>query len=98
MHKKSFFCVCENWLNNDRVYQGAKDAKLVVVQVLPVQGRTGKPCPLFAVYVMRKQEFFEGKKIPKTESLDCLVVRDDEGNWTEEYQNVLEAMSIPVVP
>ena len=100
MHTESLFCVCENWLNNDRVYQGAKDANLVVTVVLPVQGRSGKPCPLFAVYVMRKRAYFDDENenpIPATKMLDTLIVRDSEGNWTQEYKKVLEAMSIPVI-
>ncbi|CAB9508444.1 Pseudouridylate synthase 10 [Seminavis robusta] len=98
MHRQSIFCVCENWLNNDRVYQGAAQAGLVVVQVLPIQGRTGKPCPLFAVYVMRKQSYFHEEPPTDTQVLDCVSVRDDQGNWTPEYQQILQAMSIPVMP
>ena len=100
MHSQSVFCVCENWLNDDRVYQGAKQAGLVVVEVLPVKGRTGKPCPLFAVYTMRKASYYDNassNSVPETKVLDVLTVRDDQGNWTEEYQKVLQAMSIPVV-
>lgn len=100
MHSQSLFCVCENWLNDDRVYQGAEQAGLVVVEVLPVKGRTGKPCPLFAVYAMRKASFYGevgSESVPETKVLDVLTVRDDQGNWTEEYQKVLQAMSIPVI-
>jgi tRNA1Val (adenine37-N6)-methyltransferase len=99
MHSQSIFCVCENWLNNSRVYKGAQEAGLVIVEVLPIQGRTGKPCPLFAVYVMRKQEYyFGGKEPPTTKVLECVSVRDDQGKWTQQYQKILEAMSIPSMP
>ena len=95
MHSQSVFCVCENWLNDNRVYQGAQQAGLVVVEVLPVKGRTGKPSPLFAVYAMRKTSYFRNS-IPEAIVLDVLTVRDDRGNWTEEYKTLLDAMSIPV--
>ena len=77
MHDQSLFCVCENWLNNDRVYEGARDADLVITEVLPVQGRTGKPCPLFAVYVMRKREFFAEKEIPETKKKEFTITLEE---------------------
>merc|ERR1711966_292348 len=36
------FVVCENWLNNKRVYAGAQEAGLSVVVVLPIKGKEGE--------------------------------------------------------
>ena len=33
MHEDGIFCVCENWLNNDRVYSGASAAGLAIISV-----------------------------------------------------------------
>lgn len=101
------FVVCENWLNDGRVWDGAERAGLDVTSVLPVVGREGKPT-LFAVYTMRKRAGKEmngqrggngdgaqrrGDGVTRTP----LVVRDREGRWTVEYSTVLDEMSIPVL-
>ena len=96
------FVVCENWLNDKRAYDGAKIAGLTVVEVWPVLGKVGKPEPLFAVYVMRKKsESNEGNTNSNTDNEERirapLIVRDEDGSWTEEYAEVMKAMSIPVL-
>lgn len=108
MKRAGVFVVCENWLNNDRVYKGANAASLKVVSVLPVAGKTRKNAPLFAVYTMRKvahngpiihdDNGLHGKYHvqPTTHIEEPLYVRDDKGNWTAEYAKLLKAMSIPV--
>ena len=94
--------VCENWLNDARVWEGAGGAGLEVTSVLPVVGREGKPT-LFAVYTMRKRagdgdgdgDGAPGRREGVTRT--PLVVRDREGGWTGEYSRVLDEMSIPVL-
>jgi tRNA1(Val) A37 N6-methylase TrmN6 len=104
------FVVCENWLNNHRVWAGAKDAGLIIVCVYPVRGSVRKETNLFAVYVMKKKKKKQ-KHDDKTIGVEDdeeqqdeakiirppLAVRDEDGKWTDEYTKVLNAMSIPVV-
>jgi len=91
------FVVCENWLNNQRVYDGAKEAKLDIVTVLPVKGKENKNSPLFGVYVLRKANVESGENHPskKTEVLPPLAVRNQHGDWTSEYTEVMADMAIP---
>ncbi len=101
LHPDGLFVVCENWLNDKRAYEGAKFAGLDVVSVWPVMGRTGKPEPLFAVYVMKKksdsyQDIADDQNNEKRVRAP-LIVRGDDGKWTEQYAKVMQAMSIPVV-
>ncbi len=97
------FVVCENWLNDKRAYEGAKMSGLHIDFVLPVMGKFGKPEPLFAVYVMRKKNSetnlnsADDCQEEVTRVRDPLIVRDEDGKWTNEYSKVLGAMSIPVV-
>jgi len=102
------FVVCENWLNDDRVWKGANEAGLIIETVWPVMGRVGKGKNLFAVYVMRKRTLEDDTKSKGKERMDKgkvqeeavrppLVVREENGKWTKEYQEVLQSMSIPVV-
>lgn len=95
------FVVCENWLNDKRAYDGAKMAGLHIASVWPVMGRVGKPEPLFAVYVMRKKsETYQNLAEDQDEDDRVrapLIVRGDDGKWTEQYAEVMKAMSIPVV-
>ena len=97
------FFVCENWLNNHRVWSGAKEAGLIIESVQPVRGGVKKEHNLFAVYVMKKRS--EGVEkggddeqlVERDVVLPALVVRDEHGKWTEEYKRVMQSMSIPVV-
>ncbi|KAL3799293.1 hypothetical protein HJC23_013018 [Cyclotella cryptica] len=96
------FAVCENWLNNDRVWNGAKHAGLDIDAVWPVMGKVGKKDPLFAVYVMRKaaersdmDSFVSEKGREKIQP--PIVVRDGNGKWTDGYAKIMDAMSIPVL-
>lgn len=97
------FVVCENWLNNDRVWKGAHEAGLEIECVWPVMGRAGKKDPLFAVYVMKKisdcrsGELNDDKTKRAEKIRPPLVVRMENGKWTDEYAKVMKAMSIPVV-
>jgi len=97
------FVVCENWLNDDRVWKGAHEAGLEIECVWPVMGRAGKKDPLFAVYVMKKMfncrsgELSDDKTTRAGRIRPPLVVRMENGKWTDEYAKVMKAMSIPVV-
>jgi Predicted O-methyltransferase len=87
------FVVCENWLNNDRVYSGAKSSGLKVKMVYPIKGKRGRKECLFGVYVL---EIDHGDQRDD----DCVVkeplaVRTECGKWTVEYAELLEGMSIP---
>jgi len=91
------FVVCENWLNNHRVWSGAKEAGLIIESVQPVRGGVRKEKNLFAVYVMKKKGNNEEQKDERDIVLPALVVRDEHGNWTKEYARVMQSMSIPVL-
>mmetsp|Transcript_12590 Transcript_12590/g.25086 ORF Transcript_12590/g.25086 Transcript_12590/m.25086 type:complete len:487 (+) Transcript_12590:44-1504(+) len=101
LQPEGIFVVCENWLNDKRAYNGAKIAGLDIVSVWPVMGRVGKPEPLFAVYVMRKQSesYQDITDVQNKDKIvrDPLIVRGEDGKWTEQYAEVMKAMSIPVV-
>jgi len=102
------FVVCENWENDDRVWKGAAEAGLTIECVWPVGGggKQRQGHILFAVYVMRKikdqaqadedckrdvEEMHSKRKVIRP----TLVVRDENGKWTEDYAKVMNAMSIP---
>jgi len=100
------FVVCENWLNNHRVWASAKDAGLIIECVYPVRGSVRKETNLFAVYVMKKKKQKHDDKTIGVEDdeeqqdeakiiIPPLAVRDEDGKWTAEYTKVLNAMSIP---
>jgi tRNA1(Val) A37 N6-methylase TrmN6 len=93
---KGTFVVCENWLNNNRVWIGARSAGLSIETVYPVLGKVGKP-PLFGVYVMRKLNNLKSKLREEEKVKDPIVVRDGDGKWTSGYAKIMEDMSIPVV-
>ncbi|KAL7539457.1 hypothetical protein ACHAXR_011865 [Thalassiosira sp. AJA248-18] len=83
------FVVCENWLNNDRVWKGAKEAGLNIECVWPVMGGVRKENNLFAVYVMKKcctdAHAGGGGDGPKEGTVrPSLVVRDEDGKWTKD--------------
>jgi tRNA1Val (adenine37-N6)-methyltransferase len=86
------FVVCENWLNNDRVYQGAKDAGLQILRVFPIKGTVRKKQNLFAVYVMGVEK---ANKDVSCKVLDPVSVRAIDGKWTKEYEEIMASMSIP---
>jgi len=69
--------------------------------VWPVMGRVGKPEPLFAVYVMRKKpesyQHIANNHHNEEKVRAPLIVRGENGKWTEQYAEVMKAMSIPVV-
>ena len=90
--ENGIFVVCENWLNNHRVYEGAKAVGLQIVRVYPFKGTIKKQQNLFAVYVMKSD-----KISTETECFvsDPMSVRNSDGNWTEEYREVMKSMSIP---
>jgi tRNA1(Val) A37 N6-methylase TrmN6 len=98
-HGAARFVVCENWLNNQRVYDGAKEAELEIVTVLPVKGKESKNTPLFGVYVLRKADV-DSRRNPSrnTEVLPPLAVRNQKGDWTTEYTEIMADMAIPRLP
>ncbi|KAL7467936.1 hypothetical protein ACHAXS_008189 [Conticribra weissflogii] len=97
------FVVCENWLNDNRVWKGAHEAGLEIECVWPVIGRAGKKDPLFSVYVMKKTSKCQRGELnidntSRTGKIrPPLVVRTENGKWSDEYAKVMKAMSIPVV-
>ena len=96
LKKDGLFVVCENWLNNKRVYSGAKSAGLKVKTVYPIKGKRGRKEYLFGVYVLVLEMDRDGQWSGR----DCdvkepLAVRTESGTWTVEYAELLEAMSIP---
>ncbi|KAL9182943.1 hypothetical protein ACHAXT_004222 [Thalassiosira profunda] len=100
LQPEGLFAVCENWLNNDRVYQGAEDAGLTIHCVWPVKGGAKKDDNLFAVYVMKRRQTDatnSHNNAPRCDGVirSPLVVRDEAGGWTQAYAEVLEAMSVP---
>ena len=89
------FVVCENWLNNKRVYEGAKLAGLEMMKVYPVKGKSGRKENLFGVYVLRKRKSDQTKTCDPNVVVEPLSVRTECGKWTSEYATLLEAMAIP---
>eukprot|EP00560_Eucampia_antarctica_P007300 CAMPEP_0197830726 /NCGR_PEP_ID=MMETSP1437-20131217/7341_1 /TAXON_ID=49252 ORGANISM="Eucampia antarctica, Strain CCMP1452" /NCGR_SAMPLE_ID=MMETSP1437 /ASSEMBLY_ACC=CAM_ASM_001096 /LENGTH=476 /DNA_ID=CAMNT_0043433303 /DNA_START=17 /DNA_END=1443 /DNA_ORIENTATION=+ len=95
------FVVCENWLNNRRVYEGAEKSGLHIFKVIPVKGKTTRKENLFGVYLMQKkmkEGLNNNNNASNTDSLSvspALSVRDENGRWTKEYAAILEKMSIP---
>ena len=89
--------VCENWLNNDRVYSGAESAGLKVMKVYPVKGKIGRKENLFGVYVLQKRngKVEEGKAGNQSILEEPLSVRTECGKWTLAYAELLENMAIP---
>ena len=89
--------VCENWLNHERVYSGAKSSGLKVKLVYPVKGKSGRKEYLFGVYVL--QRYSDGQSDSDRDMKDhlakALAVRTECGKWTKEYAELLEKMSIP---
>ena len=93
--------VCVNWLNNQRVYDGAAQAGLQVITALPVKGREGKKEPLFGVYVLKKISGGDNEGASsnqETEVLPPLSVRNRDGEWTDKYEQVMADMGIPRCP
>jgi hypothetical protein len=88
---KGRFVVCENWLNDKRVAEGAKAASLSIIKRLDVIGRTGKDT-LFSVYVMAKED----RLVTNSIEIERLEVRGYDGDWTSTYKRrILNSMNIP---
>lgn len=92
MATDGIFVVCENWLNNDRVYSGASLAGLSIKKVIPFKGKESNPI-LFGVYVMGKKKEGDDGMEPNIE--EPVSVRTANGSWTDYYSDILEYMSIP---
>jgi len=56
------FVVCENWLNDERVYDGARASGLEVVKVLPIKGKRNRKEILFGVYILKKKTVLQSEK------------------------------------
>ena len=83
------------------MYDGACDSGLRVVSVLPVKGRVEKKAPLFGVYVLKNICIDNNKGASsrvETEVLPPLSVRNQDGAWTAEYEQVMATMGIPRCP
>lgn len=91
------FVVCENWLNNGRVYEGAKLAKMKVVRAYPVKGKDGRKENLFGVYLLKKKAVDEpyDQEDDKNAIAEPISVRTKCGKWTAKYAALLETMAIP---
>ncbi len=87
------FVVCENWLNNDRVYLGAKQAGLHIKRVVPIKGTTRKTEILFAIYVMSIGDSKDSENSPLI--AEPVSVRNKDGKWTRDYADIMMSMSIP---
>lgn len=94
MATDGIFVVCENWLNNDRVYSGALLAGLCIKKVIPFKGKESNPI-LFGVYVMGKKKEGESKDGMEPSIEEPVSVRIANGSWTDSYSDILEYMSIP---
>ena len=90
-------------MNNERVYEGAKEAGMTITNVFPIKGTTRKKQNLFAVYVMCIDDTNSDAKtmdidLPNEmpcEVSDTISVRNENGKWTTEYTKIMAAMSIP---
>lgn len=89
------FVVCENWLNNERVYLGAKQAGLHIKRVVPIKGTMRKKENLFAIYVMSISDSKDSENSPLI--AEPVSVRNKDGQWTPEYTAIMMSMSIPGV-
>lgn len=89
------FVVCENWLNNKRVYEGAKSAGLKMLKVYPIKGKSGRKENLFGVYVLKKKSDHTKDETNQNIVAEPLSVRSECGKWTLEYAALLESMAIP---
>jgi|AntRauTorckE5430_2_1112549.scaffolds.fasta_scaffold06132_2 tRNA1(Val) A37 N6-methylase TrmN6 len=95
MADNGIFVVCENWLNNDRVYSGAKSAGLRMKQVYPIKGKYGRKENLFGVYVLVREVRCIAEQEENGIVAEPLSVRTSCGKWTLKYADLLETMSIP---
>jgi len=87
MEPDGVFVVCENSINEKRVFEGAVTAGMRVEEVVEVVGRVGKP-PLFGVYTLRLGLSEEEAKRTR------IIVRDDAGEWTQEYKVIMGHMGL----
>jgi hypothetical protein len=88
--------VCENWLNHPRVHAAAKLHGYHISHELHVHGKAGRGT-LFAVYTLvflHQTPSINHDNLSKA-TIETLIVRQLDGNYTPEYANVLESMSIP---
>ncbi len=93
---EGIFVVCENWLNDKRVYDGAKAAGLVMQKVYPIKGKSDRKENLFGVYVLKKRTPDDAKEKANNNIVaDPLSVRSKSGKWTFDYASLLESMAIP---
>lgn len=95
MADDGIFVVCENWLNNERVYSGAKSAGLRMKKVYPIKGKCGRKENLFGVYVLEREIQSEEDEEKAGVVTEPLSVRTGCGKWTLKYADLLETMSIP---
>lgn len=80
--------ICTSALERDRVAAGARSAALAHREAWAIVPRAGKP-PL--VYVDVLALGVGGSPVPHE-----LVVRDREGTWTQDFQNVRADLGMPV--
>lgn len=88
------------YTNEARVLDGAARAGLVIISRMAVFGKRGKPLPLFAVYTLAlptDEQRAAGplRSLAAVASDPPLYVRDEAGNRTEAYIDLLRDMGIP---
>jgi tRNA1(Val) A37 N6-methylase TrmN6 len=95
-------CICENYHNHNRAIQSFRTYHFHLIKYYIIEGKVGRG-PLFCVYVARKianpvdvQDTSENvSSTPSVPEVVHLAVRDENGEWTKEYQHmVLDYMSI----
>jgi tRNA1(Val) A37 N6-methylase TrmN6 len=89
------FVMCAASMEADRVAAGARDAGLVLTEMVDVVPRAGKP-PLVSVFTMRP--LGGGETIDRSCARNELVVRDRAGAWTPAFAAVRTAMGLPPTP
>jgi hypothetical protein len=83
-------------LNHPRVHAAAKLHGYHISHELHVHGKAGRGT-LFAVYTLvflHQTPSINHDNLSKA-TIETLIVRQLDGNYTPEYVNVLESMSIP---
>ncbi|GMI43088.1 hypothetical protein TrCOL_g2461 [Triparma columacea] len=84
--------VCVNWGNRKRVYEATEREGGRVVECWGFKGKRGKPL-LFGVWVIKKGAAGKGDE----EVYKEVEVRDEEGNWTEDYTEIMEECGFPTI-
>jgi tRNA1(Val) A37 N6-methylase TrmN6 len=86
------FVVCVNHQNRGRALAAFRDHSFCPRRIYEIEGKKGRGT-LFCVYVLVRRTDESARQDPEVISM---AVRDDRGEWTDEYRStVLDTMSIP---